>query len=619
MDNKLDVIDLNKLLEDTNNEYKVLFLAKNLEYNTLNADIVLVQTLRSINAINFEDFLIILGMALKNKANPNIYIFLPNKGEIHVIGFIYLLFFEQRINFLQLDELFALLVTAGAKLDFPIYKVANNNFPLDNRQVVNVNSWIITNFGNINQGANNILIKRKINIILDKSTLEINGDINEEYIIRNHSNDLITTIKNNKSPETLDNITLINAVKYLNYDIFARVINTGITPSYFMMTSLLNLIIRWNNREIAKNVLENMLLYAVQNGAYIDLEQAKLLGFLDSNFTIKLNNAYTVPIWKKHCNILMPVIKIDAHKDILCEFVEEKRDLVVKDCIEIDHININRVNIKIESTDYSKTPLKIKQILFYLGIDYTINRKIYCNIFTTLEQSNHNKLYEANLYKQKMASSILYGYIYEFIGPRIPMLFCRNTKEIILESRENNYTPMVTDAKHVKCSSYEYDYSTLVHYRNAKEIWCFLYEDFDILLLNKINPYEKEPLSEEFLKHIKDKKAEYDLLKLNKSQTVHDTLMLLTENDKYNDVETNYYINNMIILLANNGIRFELLETKNNLFNIFKDRLSSSGIYLDVAVLTNKMVINLLAYYIGIHNTPREVSEIINILQFYIR
>jgi hypothetical protein len=261
----------------TNNEYKILLGNKidssliikfivGLQKKLIDPNIILVSIL---NIINTDEHLLLLGLILRNGADPNLY--LDDKHEnLHILIYIFLIYAQTNIPIR--NTIMLLLKLSGSDLNLSFCKGGNISII---QRIPAINDILGYSQDDLLNMVDSKLLS-KLTSILDRPDLITNQvlQFNQTEIIRDHS---INTFRNNINQIDTSNLIELT-LKYYNLDAFTIALNLGIYPSYHQINIIL-LQIKMVDSKIIREILQNFFKEYISHNGKIDSYQNKLINY----------------------------------------------------------------------------------------------------------------------------------------------------------------------------------------------------------------------------------------------------------------------------------------------------------------------------------------------------
>ncbi len=236
-------------------------------------------------------------------------------------------------------------------------------------------------------------------------------------------------------------IGLVLSVEAMNSDAFIHFVDLGLAVTYFTINRLV-LQLRSAFREgdtVMTTELQTMLQYAVDRGAFLDMEQLAIISTTDDALAQSILAVYRQPQWKKVC----------------------------------------------AGPSTAAVPDSLRTLAFTIGLDSGASKERLCASLLSLSEADVVSLKNAAILRQKARAGSEVSTISEFISGSVPSVSCSNKTVLQQDPFEYN------DA-----------YMTF-YKDNGGQVWCFTSNMYESLLATPVNPYTSEPLPERFQSQIR--------------------------------------------------------------------------------------------------------------------
>lgn len=489
--------------------------------------------------------LYLIGMLIRNGANPNVYFYYPGYGNLHILAIAALrnigpfdYYFRDMANLLR---------ALGADINYPVISYEASEGELDlsfvekiadtagnqyTRSNTTVKEFLLANGKNIDEDLDmyvNSLNNQNLMhfTIASDNDILLNNSLNNYYmrqITQNQKDTVnfffqlsiagaVNIAKNITTKEFPLMDTMINsqvvphfvASSSLDEDMFTIFTRKGVAVKYMTVN---NIIIYYKYfKQAGVKLHENafhMLLEAVNIGADLDLYQFDLFASVaDFDELENIRNAYKVPKWKKLCSVI--------HK---------------------------------------KPREEIKQMAFDLNLDYNMDEEKICNKLKQISLIDKSEYYESAIKRQeeRVASDLAEND--DYMGGTKP-----------------NAQPRCDPRTTVINNPYAYNDARMSFYKDPRDgkVWCFTSDTYTSLIASKTNPYNGNPLPAKFLETIK---AQNNILReigvLDVNTNIKDALKEIYERSVINNVKSDYAYNTVVKSLSIFGVseeRFNSLKT----------------------------------------------------------
>lgn len=439
-DEPLSSVEIKNLLSYPVTPETILYLIRALNSKKIDPDSTLIESIAS--AKKKED-LIPVGLALRYGADPNVYVQVPKIGNIHILGYTYLLHGTNNIT--VLNAIVIMLVQQGSNPSMPIFdecgdRVRDEFSLLEPTKGLTVLEWLT------DQGFYTILpdIRDLDNIDEDFLTL-IGTYINRpdlivsapkmKDIIQAHSNKVFADLK------SIDYIEVLAlSIQYLNLTSYKIAHDKGYLPEYYQLDNMILSMKEYKRLGdmISLGQVKTMIIYSVERGMVIDEGQYKIIEELGSNVSSDIEKAYDQPKWKKLCKV----------------------------------------------TEGPKSDEFLK-LVYHLNLDTRLNKAVLCKQIQTISQADPTLVKESAIKRQQVRTSSSLSVISDFITG-IPDIKFDNLAVV----------PTI----------YDYPDDDIAFYTDINgSHWGFIVNHFQKLLDLNMNPYTSLPLPDQFKDEIENK------------------------------------------------------------------------------------------------------------------
>lgn len=511
-------------------------------------------------------------IALRNGANPNMYVNLRDNYNMHILAYIYYNWRQRYENRFEDDRRLRAtilsLIVMGSKPNLPAIDrfsgavrdvYSNENLGND------VFQWLKANGINNDLSEMYPVITDKIDQATRRQTAIITGRVDgvkDKIMTEDEMGILLnarTEVQNfNYLPRPvkitgLDYVIIKDALLHFNTQVVEFYAAGGIYPSYPIINDIL-LHIR-DYREEGQIFFEKMfthyIIVAVRSGLIIDSEQLNLLLGIDQADYDLLISAYEKPYWVKACS--HPYIYND------------------------------------------KIPKRLTTIARQVGLESTTDHASICTHLKKLSEVDPEKLKAAAVSRQKARMAADHGTLLEFgADGGIPILTCYNQHQ--LDKDAFDYTDL-----------------SMSHYRDdGGRIWCFDSTKYAFLYESKVNPNINQALPDTFVEEIGYKIKQLKKLGYDVRQPVQfsDIIKSITRNDSINDDETIRQYNIFLTYMAAFGITADDFDafTIQQIHTVLK----RAGFDNDINRLTKSHALYTLAYTVnGFKKSDKDRAKLI--------
>jgi len=488
----LSAIEIRNLFSYPTTPESVLYIITALNQKKLDPQTTLIQAIT--NATKKED-LVPISLALRYGADPNLYVNTPSIGDIHILGYTYLMLSKQDLPLL--NSVVIMLSIFGSNSQMLIFDskggIVKDEFslvePLKGQSVLN---WLDdqgfdTILPQINKGYSKVDKKfmTMIATFLDKEKLLVT-DPRLDEVIGSHANIILNKHESKADP----NKGIRVAIKYLNIVAFEKFVNNGATLNYSEINDLILKMKKYHDGGdvISLTQTKEFLLYLIQRGQTLDKYQADLLKEIDMNVYNVVVKEYNAPYWKKICS------------------------------------------------SKTETPDRLKTLAYQLNLNPEVEKDVLCERIKKILQSDPEKVKKSAVDRQIARIQSSASYINEFSSTL--NLTCSN-KSVL------------------KGNIYDYPDPDLGFYRDSQDaLWCFTSNNFRKIMEQKKNPYTVQQFPEDFLLDVKSK-MEYISKYRNiddEPPLISETLDKIKLNDEITNDWTDRYFNLFKELMLLNNI-----------------------------------------------------------------
>ncbi len=566
--------------------------------------------------------LLLLGMVIREGANPNVYLTYPGKGNLHVLAWM-------SVARGQADSMYQYMATVlrllGSNIYSPAVRFEGDSSDVDVRLLeqafedtgtddayyyragLNVVDYVAQNGYVFEKTVTSFLNSMEDEWLLD--TLIATDDVarfnsvtsddatkNEwKYITSILENpvsltrfiiDLSTASAENiasamdvkKYPLLADTINgesipLFACTASCDRDLFNLFIRKGSSVKYSSINSIITFykIFRGSEIKLYESCF-HMLNDAVKIGADIDLYQFNFfVSSADYSDIEKIRESYQVPKWKKLCSVKKKAFSTEARPEL-------------------------------------------RQIAFNLNLDYAMDDAKICSKLEQITQVGTEQYFESAVRRQEERVAI------ETEGPTSFLPAHTATGGVDVVESAVGKTRSRCSAKSMALKNpYAYNDARLAFYKDPKngEVYCFTSDLFNSLIATKMNPHTNEKLPQKFLATIKAQLAtlkEIGVYETN--QDVKDSLKEVYSRSKIDNKKTDRQYNTVIEALSHYGVsreRFESLRSETLKDTILEDiagvNLTNFG---SLPMILKQRTTTRILYSLAKSDTPvvRESGEI---------
>lgn len=484
----LSAIEIRNLFSYPTTPESILYLITALNQRKLDPHTALIQAIA--NATKKED-LVSIGLALRYGADPNLYVNAPNIGDIHILGYTYLVLSKRDLPIL--NGTIIMLMIMGSNPNMLVFDtkggIVKDEFsliePLKGRGVL---EWLDdqgfdTIIPQIRKGYGKVDKKFMTTLatFLDKENI-LTSDPRLDEALGAHTVSIFNKHKNGIEIQKGLNVSM----KYLNLTSFEYFIDQGAMLNYGEINDLIYLIKEYKDSGdlISMSQIRQMLLYVVQKGQGLDLYQGDLIKNFDQAIYDQIIKLYEVPYWKKIC-----------------------------------------------SQAKTKTPDRLKTLAYQLNLDPEVPCSIICNRIKRLLQTDPKEIKKNVIERNKNRIHSELSYINE---ADVSGLSCSNRSVL-------------------KTNIYDYPDADIAFYRDIQEnIWCFTSNNFLKITSQKKNPYTVQEFPDYFLKDVSRK---IDFISKYREMADDPTpISTVLDNINKSDIITNDYTDRYVKLFKEMGV-----------------------------------------------------------------
>lgn len=523
----VSTVDTKTILSLETTSEIILLIMGGLSKGVMDKDVALIQ---AINNTRTMDNLILVGLALRHGANPNIYVN-SDIGIAHILVYTYSNL-TGKADEDTLDTLITMLLLSGSTFTSKAFDPSKlGQFVKDNKSTFSdtniqpsVIEWLKENNyetiipslipppsteGELELAVNNQEMVNDIAIILDKPSLLDHSKIkllDAREVIRDQSSEIMKINLEKESPAAIAQLSLLTYSRfYYNITAYRMILEKGVQPDYTFINDLLTRMKRTKDAGfiIGFNQLEAMLQETVIRGISIDTRQLNYLRTIDIDAAERLIKAYEYPYWQKVCQVTkgevedqlkflalsLNIPNIESDKEEICTYIN---GLAQKDPEKLKTAAVKRQELRVAATA--------------LGVSE------YIESGSTVTQSSPTV--------------------------NIPLRVCRNRNVLMTDP-------------------YQYNDAQVAFYVDDKEVpWCYTYDMFKELLKIKVNPTTGDPLPEDFITELKNKDRALTSIGITPVDTLTFSRAVekLSEKDVINDTITEHEINKFLLTAKTNAV-----------------------------------------------------------------
>ena len=520
-----------RLEDDYSRRSKIhLYLVKGILEGMVNPDRLLVESIKFAKEIRD---LILIGLALRNGANSNLYVELQSLGKAHIL--IYTAVYVMKNPIVKVNDrigirnnLLALLQLGGSspnqlafveetKIDNPIdvdsallsqFGIEQKKPKIQRLQVETVKDWFQKNECQNCDDVKYLLggnrdLRKIIGTMIDNPDLVFGKEMAErlppiDFVLASHAKQIISQFPRNKTNEVKvhgENQGLLSSIQMCNSQGYVHFLTLGLEPTYFTINRLcvlLNESIRKQDLVLSE-VYSDMIFESVKHGSKMDLKQLTLISNVSNIISTSIIQLYGQPSWKKVCYNPMA----------------------------------------------GTIPQQTKELAFNLNVDPSQSKSEVCSKLRVLSESDSIALKEAAKERQRMRVSNSVSGISDFVSGSPKPAVCANNTSL-------------------QKDPFLYNDATMTFFRDSSDtVWCFTSDMYESLIESKTNPYKpSEPLPQPFIEQIESHLKIMKSLNISPSDPVSTDKAIdsLSEPDEISSKESIKTVNTFERLAKYNGI-----------------------------------------------------------------
>jgi hypothetical protein len=513
-DEQLSSIEIRNLFSYPTTPESILYILMALNTKKLDPNTTLIQGIAKSEA---KEDLAAIGLALRYGANPNLYVTVPNIGNIHILAYVYLALANKSAAIL--NSCVILLMIVGSDPNQTIFEPKPQTIkdeyslvePIKGQRVLD---WLE------DQGYNTIIPQiqgQNYSDVEKKFMTTLATSLDNTSLIFNNTPDLFETIMYH-SDEVLDNYFkqlrdinegIKSSIERLNLTSFEKFYDRGGSLRYYQINDLILKIGDYYNKGdiLSSTQLTQMLLYSIKRGISLDIDQIKLIQTSSERLLCKVAKLYHQPYW-----------------------------------------------IKITSIDTGPVDLKLKLLAYHLNLNPEQSKDVLSHQIKTIMKSDPELIKKSVILRQKTRIVSDVAYINEFASCCLP------------DMNPNNISLIG--------NLYDFPDSDIAYYRDYQgTLWCFASNNFEKIVDKKINPYTNIPFPELFVNEVKNKIdyiSRYRNISDNPtpiSKIIEDML----QPDKPNDLYSNLIMLNIETIPISKPLSVDQMEQILSDFNIVTD------------------------------------------------
>lgn len=406
----------------------------------LSPDMLLIQCLNGVR--KYEDC-ILVGLALRYKANSNMYINDPKYGssEVHLLVYAYTRLHENKTEVSVTNRCIGLLMAAGALTTSSSF--GQKSLLYDNTQTIG--DWFriqgYVDWEQI-QGAGAGVSEKFVHDLA--IYLDDDSHIKEKPLfsdlVRAHDGHILDKLIDKYTEKDLDQAYVI-CIEHYNVQAFGYALTKLPSPSYVLINDI---ILRMKLANRADDIIvvaqfRDMLKMAISHGAYMDLYQLDEIKSVSISMAEGIVQTYAEPMWEKDCRNL-----------------------------------------------YSNESPQLRELAFNLGLNIFDNKRKMCQGLKQLAGSPKDKVIAAAIKRKR-----------EIISSRVA------DTSTVLGNNEIIPQVRIANEKLGQVSPLEYnDIETVIYTDQGGDVWLLTSDKYDSIVQTKLNPYTGQVLPEKVIQTI---------------------------------------------------------------------------------------------------------------------
>lgn len=561
-----------------------------------------------ISELQTFDDLLLVALALRFGANPNLYLVMNGVGIVHLMVYT-VMYMRGKVDNTLINYTLAIQGLLGSSAGSPMMKASDVRGRSYNQSLingvtnvnnVNVSQWLDSqgyyDFSNPLDYVKTFPVQDQISIgcMVDAPIVAFPEGIEPKIITETiqHYNEetgeMDTMLSERKvDPQTPDLgiLALYNA--YLcarkapipivmdkgesvelrlclntgSLEIFKELINRGFRFTYFSMNRLLVLLRSTVKNMDGTNVVVNkifnmiyfeMLKYVIEKGVRMDKEQFTLLNSFMEKYAVEISAIYNTPLWIKSCS--------------------------------------SSANVPL--------PDMVKSLAFSLNIDASASKPEVCAELEDAVSQNPQILKDASIARQRNRIAVdVHG----------PSDYATGRTEVNCKN-----------AALINGNPFEYNDASLAYYVDSnKNLWCYTAPEFESIVSNPVNPQTGKPVPQHVINKMQNSLNLFKKLNVspNKIVPVGEAIKHLNRPDTINSLHTEYINETIIRLVQTRGIYAEAfknipLEKTQYLLT----RINMDQDYLASLTVTHRFATMCKALYLYFKMYPTSVDEVFSSL-----
>lgn len=598
----MNIVEFWKIIGDF--KQKCFYIRTIIE--AINNKIIDPDTFLTVSISNCQSFddLLLVSIALRYGANPNLYVVMNGVGVVHIMVFT-LLYCRGNIPNDLIEYMLLVLSLLGSSYASPATTPVNQTGVPYNQGLVNntvifdkntVGEFLISqgfyDFSSPLSYLETLDLNDRVSLgtLVDNPAIALPMGANPIITVDTIAIDgIIETAPREMPPPCPDLASLIlyNAVKTAEFtpigmsinkgecnelkltietgalEIFKILIDRGFKFTYFSMNRILiayreTVIKVGDSKPIINRVFNliyfDMIKFIVSKGARMDREQYNIISNFSEETAVQIAELYSRPLWVKACS----------------------------------------------ASDKVPLPEVIRDLAYSMNIDMTGGKMEICNAIADTVRQNPSVLKEAAVTRQRNLVSANVHSAADYAKGKTDVL-CRNAGTI-------NGNP------------FEYNDASLAYYTDeSSNVWCFTSSEFENLIVNPVNPHTGKPLPNYLINRMQGSLGIFKSLGISPQRVVpiSEAISSINKSDSINNVTTEF-VNETIIRLSQTRGIFEDVLRKISLDRMERvlSYINMEQDYLPLLTQSHRFATFCKALYLFFKKNPDSVTEILNMITY---
>lgn len=492
----LSPIEIRNLFSYPTTPESILYIITALNKKKIDPNTTLIQAIA--NATKKED-LVPVALSIRYGADPNLYVNAPNIGNIHILGYVYLVL--KNNDTALLNAVVIMLMASGADPHLPIFDskggaIKDEFSLLDPIRGQSVTEWLYS------QGIDTIvpLIKNQnydkvdkrymttIATFLDRDDL-LQLDPRLDEVIGAHA---IKILEKHEGKANRD-IGLRTSKDYLNLTSYEKFVDAGAYLNYAEVNDMILSLKAYKDLGdiISAGQVRQMLLYSISRGEILDKDQLDMIEKIDETTYNRVVKAYSIPYWQKVCK-----------------------------------------------TAKGSVPDKLKLLAYRLNLYPEYPKGVLCNQIQKISQADPETVKKSAIERQRTRIRSDVAFINQFSDNKPPVINCSNRSVL-------------------KTNIYDYPDVDIAYYMDDQEsLWCFNSVNFVKILERGKNPYTNQPFPDFFLERVQKQKEFIERYRSidETPATISETVDSLVLPDTFDNEYSEKYVKRFEEMMIMNGV-----------------------------------------------------------------